>query len=210
MSKIVIFGATGYTGANIAREAAARGHQVVGVVRNPEGKAIEGVGLIAGDISDTESYAQIFAGADTVVVAVHHGNPRVVDLVHALMAAAKTAGARLAVVGGAGSLLVAEGGPHLIETPEFPDAYKHEAGLAWDTLTKMQQLDDCDWFFVSPAAGYGSFAPGERTGSYRLGGDVLVSDAEGKSFIGGEDYAIAFVDEIEQKKHSNQRFTVGY
>jgi len=90
LSKIVIFGATGYTGANIAREAAARGHQVVGVVRNPEGKAIEGVGLIAGDISDTESYAQIFAGADTVVVAVHHGNPRVVDLVQALMAAAKT------------------------------------------------------------------------------------------------------------------------
>ena len=53
-------------------------------------------------------------------------------------------------------------------------------------------------------------APGERTGKLRLGGDQLLSDANGKSWISMEDYAIAFADELETPKHSRQRFTVGY
>jgi putative NADH-flavin reductase len=42
--------------------------------------------------------------------------------------------------------------------------------------------DDVDWFYVSPAAGFGSYAPGEATGSYRVGGDVLVTDASASSW----------------------------
>jgi len=37
-----------------------------------------------------------------------------------------------------------------------------------------------------------------------------VRDAEGRSYISGEDFAIAFVDEIESGRHHNRRFTVGY
>jgi len=54
---------------------------------------------------------------------------------------------------------------------------------------------------VSPAAGFGGYAPGERTGCFRIGGDVLLADAEGNSFVSGEDFAIAFVDEIDTPVH---------
>jgi putative NADH-flavin reductase len=64
-----------------------------------------------------------------------------------------------------------------------------------------------DWTFLSPSA---LLEPGERTGKFRIGGDQLLSDANGKSWISMEDYAIALVDELEQHKHSRARFTVGY
>ena len=60
--------------------------------------------------------------------------------------------------------------------------------------------------FLSPSA---EFAPGERTGKFRLGGDQLLFDTNGKSWISMEDFAIAMVDELEHPRHSRQRFTVG-
>ena len=48
------------------------------------------------------------------------------------------------------------------------------------------------------------------TGSYRTGGDVLVTQADGSSEISGTDFALAYVDEIEQHAHPRQRFTVGH
>ena len=56
----------------------------------------------------------------------------------------------------------------------------------------------------------GTFAPGERTGKFRLGGDQLLADDYGKSRISMEDFAIALVDELERPTHSRRRFTVGY
>ena len=51
---------------------------------------------------------------------------------------------------------------------------------------------------------------GERTGKFRLGGDQLLTDANGKSRITFEDFAIALVDEVEKPAHVRKRFTVGY
>ena len=67
-----------------------------------------------------------------------------------------------------------------------------------------------DWFMLSPSALFGSYNPGVKTGTFRLGGDQLISDADGTSDISGADYAIAFIDEIESPAHSRQRFTAGY
>jgi putative NADH-flavin reductase len=55
-----------------------------------------------------------------------------------------------------------------------------------------------------------SIAPGERTGRFVLGSDRLVKDADGKSRISFEDYAVALVDELEQPAHERARFTIGY
>ena len=74
-------------------------------------------------------------------------------------------------------------------------------------LDVLRKERDLDWTFLSPSA---EFAPGERTGKFRLGGDQMLVDAKGKSWISMEDFAIAFVDELEHPKHSRQRFTVGY
>jgi putative NADH-flavin reductase len=53
-------------------------------------------------------------------------------------------------------------------------------------------------------------APGERTGKFRLGGEVVVKDAAGVSKISYDDFAVAMVDELEQGKHIKARFTIGY
>jgi len=79
-------------------------------------------------------------------------------------------------MGGAGSSLVAENGPRLVDTPEFHPDWKPEALAMADILEWLRGADTAlDWFYISPAALYGSYAPGETTGSYRTGGDVLVT-----------------------------------
>ncbi|MEH6378144.1 hypothetical protein V7793_28005 [Streptomyces sp. KLMMK] len=53
------------------------------------------------------------------------------------------------------------------------------------------------------------FLPGERTGTFRLGGDDLPAGADGTSSISAEGYAVALLNEIETPRHRRQRFTVG-
>jgi hypothetical protein len=214
MTKLVVFGATGYAGGRITDEALRRGHSVVGVARKAEGLP-EGVEARAGSMHDAGFVADVTRGADVIVVATpgraDDEGRRLLDAVPTLVDAARAAGARLSFVGGAGSLHVAEGGPRLIDTPDFPDAYKPEAGSHADVLAALRALpEDVDWFYVSPAAEFGAWNAGERTGEFRVGGDVLLSDAAGHSGISGADYAIAFVDEIDEPKHRRARFTVAY
>jgi putative NADH-flavin reductase len=107
--------------------------------------------------------------------------------------------------------LVAEGGPALAETDSFPADYKAEADEMASVLEDLRASDAAlDWFFVSPAASFGAWVPGEATGTYRIGGDVLLVDADGNSNISGADLADAVVTEIEQPRHVRARFTVAY
>ncbi|QIZ35871.1 NAD(P)-dependent oxidoreductase [Saccharopolyspora sp. ASAGF58] len=210
--RLVLFGATGFAGGKILREARQRGHEVVGVARHVESLAEP---KEAGSLHDEKFVLDATAGADALIVAIP-GRPmpdgtKLFDAVPTLFAAAARRGLRIGVVGGAGSLRVVDGGPRLIDTPEFPEEFKPEAGAHAEVLAALQEAPaGVDWFYVSPAANFGAHAPGERTGSYRLGGDVLVTDADGDSSISGDDYAIAFVDELERPTHRRQRFTVGY
>ena len=66
---------------------------------------------------------------------------------------------------------------------------------------------DLDWTFIAPAA---DIQAGERTGVFRVGGDVLMSDAAGKSHISAEDYAVALLDEVEQAVHRKSVMSVAY
>jgi putative NADH-flavin reductase len=110
-------------------------------------------------------------------------------------------------VGGASSLEVAPG-LALADTPDFPDAYKAEAQEGRDALAVWRgEAEGLDWTYLSPAA---EIAPGERTGSYRTTRDRLLVDADGKSFITFEDYAVAVLDELERPEHVGQRFGVAY
>lgn len=112
---------------------------------------------------------------------------------------------RYLVVGGAGSLLVAPG-QRLVDQPDFPEAYKAEATKGADFLDLLKTVTDLDWTFLSPSM---MFIPGERTGTFRLGKDDLLTNEQGSS-ISFADYAIALVDEVETPRHIRQRFTVGY
>jgi uncharacterized protein len=214
MSTIAIIGGTGYAGGHIASEAIDRGHQVISVSRNAPTDPPAGVEVRTGSIADDALVARLFADADVVVVAIHgaeDGKPYLVDFVPRLLELASEHKTRLGFVGGAGSLHSTPGGPLVIDLPDFPEEWKAEAGSHKEVLEALRAADtDADWFYVSPAAFFGAHSPGERTGTYRLGDDDLVTDADGNSAISGDDFAIAFVDEIEKPAHHQARFTVAY
>jgi putative NADH-flavin reductase len=211
MSRIVVFGVTGYAGGHITAELLDRGHTVVGVARGiAQAAGRAGLELRAGSIYDPAFRTETVKGADVVVVALPAhpaGGPDLGTIVSGLLDA--VAGARLGIVGGAASLLAAEGGPLVLDT--LPEEYKPESEANARVLDALRRASTTvDWFYLSPALSFGSWNPGERTGTFRLGSDVLVTDANGKSEISGADYAIAFVDEIEKPAHHQTRFTVGY
>lgn len=213
MSRIVVIGGTGYAGAHIVREAVSRGHEVVSISRSAPQTPIEGARYVQGSVLDLASLGDVFDEADAVISAL---SPRG-DMQDAVLGALKSlieklsgTATRLGVVGGAGGSLVAPGGPRLFDTG-FPDEYKHEAQVGIDSLELLQSADEgLDWFFVHPAEVFGPWAEGERTGSYRDGGDVLVRAEDGSSTISGADFAIAMIDEVEAPKHRRGRFAVGY
>ena len=122
--KVALIGASGNVGSRLLAELLNRGHEVTGVVRRPE-KLPPRDGLTAkrGDINDEAGLPSLLAGHDAIISAVRFEstNPR------SLIGAVKRAGVkRMLVVGGAGSLEVAPG-MQLVDTPDFPAAYKPEA-----------------------------------------------------------------------------------
>ncbi|WP_439591974.1 NAD(P)-dependent oxidoreductase [Microbacterium sp.] len=213
MARIAVIGGTGYAGSNIVAEAVSRGHTVVSVARNVPAERVEGATYVEGTLLDVPGLVAELQGVDVVVSTV----PARGDMLGqvrtnvAELVAALPENVRVGVIGGAGGSLVAPGGERLVDQPSFTEEYKPEALEAIGILEDLQSGPASrDWFYVHPAGGFGVWAPGERTGSYRDGGDVLVTDAAGESYISGPDLAVAVVDEIEEPKHSRERFTVGY
>jgi uncharacterized protein len=202
--QIAVIGATGMIGSRIVAEAVARGHKVTAVSRSGAAESRPNVTPLAADVTDPAAAADLAARHDVVVSAIGPsrepgGDPAaftstLVDLARNV----KTT--RLAVVGGAGSLLVAPG-VRLVDTPEFPEEYKAESLAAADSLEALRALDDAgEWTYLSPPP---VIAPGQRTGAYTLG-----DDSPAGTQISAEDFAAALLDEIERPTHQERRFTV--
>lgn len=205
--KIAIIGVTGRAGSRIAAEALQRGHSVTGIARSIDKDKTAalpaGVEMKQGDATQPEQLAALISGHDAVVSAAQFRVLKAAPLLQAV----KSAGVRrLLVVGGAASLEVAPG-VILLDNPAFPAEYKVEAVPGKQFLDDLRAETSVDWTFLSPPA---SFAPGARTGKFRVGKDQLLKDEQGQSQISMEDYAIAMLDEIEQPRHLRQRFTVAY
>jgi uncharacterized protein len=213
MARIAVIGGTGYAGSNIVAEAVRRGHTVVSVARSVPAERIEGATYVEGTLLDVPSLVAELEGVDVVVSTVPARGDMVGQVRNnvAELLAELPESVRVGVIGGAGGSLIAPDGERLIDQPSFTEEYKPEALEAIGILEDLQQGPATrDWFYVHPAGGFGVWNPGERTGSYRKGGDVLVTDAEGESFISGADLGVAVLDEIENPTHSRERFTVGY
>lgn len=202
--KVTVLGASGRVGSEIVKELARRGHQVTGVARRPERVPVgTGVTAVAGNVNQPATLAPAVVGVDAVVSAVMFVDSDPALLIQAI----KDAGVpRYLVVGGAGSLEIAPG-RRLVDTPDFPEAYKAEALAGGRFLNALRAEPELNWTFLSPSA---LFDGSERTGVFRLGGDALLTDAQGNSRISFPDYAIAMADEIETPRHPRARFTVGY
>ncbi len=215
--KIALIGATGFVGSAILKEALDRGIEVTAIVRHPEKiKAQDHLSIVKGDVKESDKLSETFKGNDVVVSAYNAGwtNP---DLYNeflngsqSIQKAVKKSGVkRYIVIGGAGSLFIAPD-IQLVDTPEFPEAWKPGALSARDYLNVLKNEKELDWTFVSPAIEMNEGNPGERTGVYRTGLDNPVFDANHKSYISVFDLAVAIVDEVENPKHIRQRFTVAY
>ena len=202
--KVALIGASGQAGSRLLAELTRRGHHVTAIARHPD-KIASGPGVTAkkGDVSDKAGLVALLKGHDAVISAVRFTESDPKTLIEAVREAGVK---RYFVVGGAGSLEVAPG-VKLVDTPQFPAAYKAEASKGGAFLDLLRaSAGDLDWMFLSPSA---MFVPGERTGKFRLGKDQLLTNDKGSS-ISFEDYAIAAVDELEKPQHIRQRFTVGY
>jgi putative NADH-flavin reductase len=201
---VAIIGATGRAGSRIQAELLRRGHSVTAIVRDPSKvAAAPGLTVKTGDANDAGTLAPQLAGHDAVVSAVMF----LMGDADSLIGAVKRSGVpRYLVVGGAGSLEVAPG-VRVLDLPEFPEAYRAEATKGTEFLDRLKAEPELNWTFLSPSA---EFVLGERTGNFRLGDDGLLSDANGRSWISYEDFAVALADEIETPKHERKRFTVGY
>ncbi|GAA3959917.1 NAD(P)-dependent oxidoreductase [Gordonia caeni] len=216
MARITILGGTGYAGGHLVAAAAAKGHSVVAYSRTLPEAPVAGVEYRTGDVTDAAVLESAVSGTDVVVSALSpRGKLEGAGLLRAieekLAGLARTRGVRFGVVGGAGSLLVAPGGPAVADGDDFPAEITPEADEMGAVLDDLRASDpSLDWFYVSPAGGFGAWAPGEATGTYRLGGDVLLADDNGESFISGADLADAVVTEIETPAHRRARFTVAY
>ncbi|GAA0573283.1 NAD(P)-dependent oxidoreductase [Halomonas salifodinae] len=211
--KIALIGASGFIGSALLDEALARGHEVKALVTRPERLAArDGLSVEKSDVMDTSALTEQLRGAEVVLSAFSgHAQTDVYGYYlkgfDAILAATQAAGVpRLLVVGGAASLEVAPG-ELLLDTPDFPAEYRATAEGAKAALERLRAQQAQAWTMLSPAA---EIFPGERSGEFRLGGDGLLSDAEGQSRISVQDYAVAMLDELETPRHPNRRFSVAY
>jgi putative NADH-flavin reductase len=198
--KIAIYGASGMIGRRVAAEAVARGHDVTGITRSG-GELPAGVRPVTGNADDAELAKRTAAESDVVVSAIgpsRAGGDKREYLTQVRTLVETLGGARLIVVGGAGSLLV-DGG-RLVDQPYFPESYRDEALIVTEALEYLRGLGDgTDWTFFSPAP---YIQPGERTGAYRTDADSPAGES-----ISAEDYAVALLDETERPAYRRRRFT---
>ena len=212
MATIVVFGGTGYTGGNIVREAASRGHHVIAVSRSEPAEPIDGVTYETGA---AEALApRLIPGADVVVATLSPRGDmagRLVGIYRELVGLCAEAGTRYLQIGGFSSLRPAPNAPRFAEG-EIPEQFRDEAleGDATRAMLVEEATSDLDWLFVSPAGSYGAWAAGERTGEYRVGDEVALSDEDGESAISGADFALAVIDEIDTPAHHRTHIGIAY
>ncbi len=211
---VLLYGASGRIGQRITNELLERGHSVTGVSRsgNIDGIDDSGFEAVAGDATDADEIATLADGHDAVASALGPSEGEDVDVLsemaNALIEGLRDAGVdRLVWTGGAGGLNV---GPDttLIETDEFPDELVPLAQAHIDAFQNIiSEVEDLQWSYIAPPA---LIEPGERTGEYRTAEGQLVATDDGESHISMEDFAVAFVDELESGDAVHTQLGIGH
>jgi uncharacterized protein len=232
--RIGIIGASGNIGSRVLAEAAGRGHEVVAFTRQGAANrpSQDGVQWRDLDVFDVAAVTRAVVRLDVLVSTYQPGNAAndIADTVRRsiadptvyaraanslLEALASRPATRLIVVGGAGSLEIAPGRTTADDDRQLREALRG-LGLPEDYAVAVRghrdalnayRLSNRRWTYVSPAE---DIHAGARTGRFRIGADQLLVDADGKSRISYEDFAIAILDEIEWPRHVQRRFTVAY
>lgn len=220
--QILVYGATGKIGTHVVEEALQRGHLVTAVSRDPSRikKQHDNLSVVEGDLLDLQSIELLVEDKDIIIVSVRGmiGKDKKPENTLQYIATRNIVGqlrgvgggaARLIHVGGSGSLEVEPGVLYADKIPRvfLPKSLEHEIQGQILALEFLRTVNDIDWSYATPAK---NFTNGERTGEFRIGGDVLMEDDRGKSRISRADFAVALIDEAEKADHVQQRFSVAY
>ncbi|HEY5622874.1 MAG TPA: NAD(P)H-binding protein [Gammaproteobacteria bacterium] len=219
-ASIVIYGASGNVGSKITTEALYRGHDVIGVGRDPSSMTFdhENFTAVSGDVTNVESMVEIIDGADVVIISVNGNgegnlpeNAIVNRAAQTFIAAAGRLGEaapRVIQVGGGytlyrdGQLLVDSLGLE-VGHPRHGIYHGHIAAIG------HYRASDVEWTVISPPPGP-ALQPGERTGIFRVGEDEVMLGANGEASISQEDLAVLFINEVEVPRAIGKRITIGY
>lgn len=214
--RITVLGGTGYGGAAVVAEAAARGHEVTAVSRTAPENRIDGVEYVTGSVLDPAVLDAVLPGRDAVFSALAPRGDmagKVEGVLEDLVTRLAGTATRLGYLGGASSLRVDDDGPRLwdLSHEQLPPEVKPEIETGMRALEMLQASPaELDWFYVSPPADFGAWLGTAPRGSYRRGTDVLLKDADGVSTIAAADLALAILEEIETPAHRRGRFTAAY
>lgn len=211
--KITVIGATGMAGSAIVAEALKRGHHVTALARSTDKLALlpanpnlatraqDAFSLTTSDLADSDVVVDAFATAPDQAY-LH------VDLAaHLVALLRKTTLPRLALILGAGSLLTGDD-QHLfvrdLEQDPQAAAFIQVPQNQLKELNFLRDVDNVNWVGVSPAA---NFHPGAATAA-QLGTDDLLFNAKGESATSAGTLAVALLNELEQPRYHQTRFTV--
>ncbi len=207
--KIAVIGASGKAGQLLVKEALSRGHNVTAIIRKPNQQLDKNAHILIKDLFDL-TYDDL-KDYDVIIDAFGTWAPESLPLhqtsLKHLADLLNNKPNRLLVVGGAGSLYIdPQHTMQLIDSPEFPNAFKPLASNMSKAFNYLKKCNDVKWTYLSPAADF--VADGKRTGNYKQGSDEVLVNSKGISQISYADYAIAMIDEAEKGQHINKRFTV--
>jgi hypothetical protein len=204
--KIAVIGATGMVGSRVVAEALARGHDVTAVSRRPT--TTTGVHVVQGDATDRELMDELLSGVDSAVLATRPqpGDESAVGPnTTTLLDAALATQTRILVVGGAAPLRSPDSPILVLDDSRYVPTHIRPIAAASARQFEVCRSHPADWVYLSPPA---LLEPGERTGTYRRGRDVLLTDQDGASRISAEDLAVAVLDELAEPG-PDRHFTVG-
>ncbi|MFF5996222.1 NAD(P)H-binding protein [Lysinibacillus sp. KU-BSD001] len=205
--KIGLIAANGRAGSHILREARMREHDVTAIVINKANLRMRNVKTMEKDLfhltkEDIEPFdVLINAFAPSTGEAHLH-----VKAGKHLISLLEGTNKKLFVVGSSGCLYIDQDHTiRLMEHQEFPEHLRESAHYQLQNLHDLQN-SSIQWTFLSPSVIFDSEGP--RTGHYIIGRERLVVNSQFNSYLSYADFAVAVIDELENKNYVNTVFTV--
>lgn len=194
--KIAVIGAHGNAGNLIAKEAERKGHEVTAIVRQKRNDNFERI--LEKDLMNLNKAD--FAGFDAVVNAVSAWTEETFDIhttglshLANLLEGTET---KLLMVGGAGTLYINKSHSlQVMDQADFPDELKPLGKVLSANLNRLRSFSNLRWTYVTPV--FELDIDGARTGKYIIGGEEYFTNEKCESYISYADFAMAFVEIIE-------------
>ncbi|MCD8785557.1 NADH-flavin reductase [Staphylococcus gallinarum] len=194
--KIAVIGAHGNAGNLIAQEAEQKGHEITAIVRQKRNDNFEHI--IEKDLMNLNK--EDLAGFDAVVNAVSAWTEETFDIhttgLSHLANLLEGTDTKLLMVGGAGTLYInKEHSLQVMDQPGFPDEIKPLGKALRANLNRLRSFSNLRWTYVTPA--FELDIDGAKTGKYIIGGEEYFTNEKSESYISYADFALAFVEIIE-------------